>query len=71
MSEFPKTWEKFNEIFRQNVTCDNIKSCKKAELHPLSRKHNFRKIKGSAKLTPPPSPPSCFKVKINPFRSNC
>ena len=25
----------FNEIFRQNVTCDNIKSYKKAELHPL------------------------------------
>ena len=34
---------KFKEIFRKNLTCDNITSHKKSGLHPLSRKHSFRK----------------------------
>ena len=33
----------FNEIFRKDVAYDNIKNHKKAELHPLSRKHIFGK----------------------------
>ena len=37
----------FNEIFKKNVTCDNIKSDNKSGLHPLSGKRNF-------KLTPQP-----------------
>ena len=28
-------WRNFNEIFRKDVTYDNIKSCKKVGLHPL------------------------------------
>ena len=28
----------FNEIFRKNITCDNIKSHQKSGLLPLSRK---------------------------------
>ena len=31
----------FNEIFRKNVTYDNIKSLKKSGFHPLSGKHSF------------------------------
>ena len=41
----------FNESFRKNVTYDNTKSYKKAELHPLSGKHNFGKTIVGAKST--------------------
>ena len=44
----------FNEIFRKNdVTYDNIKSYKTAELRPLSRKHNFGKTTGGCQVDPP------------------
>ena len=33
----------FIEIFRKDVTYDNIKSHKKTELHPFSEKHIFEK----------------------------
>ena len=33
--------ENFNEIFRKDVTYDNIKSHKKAGFHPLFRRYNF------------------------------
>ena len=36
----------FNEIFRKNVTHNNIKSHQKSGLHPLSRKHNIGKTTG-------------------------
>ena len=35
----------FNEIFRKDVTYDNIKSHKKARLHPLSRRSKTNQIK--------------------------
>ena len=46
----------FNEIFRKDVTYDNIKSHKKPGFHPLFRRYIFRKsTKGGAggKLTLP------------------
>ena len=36
----------FNEVFKKDVACDNIKSNKKAGLYPLSRKHMFGKTTG-------------------------
>ena len=33
----------FNEIFRKNVTRDNIKCHQKSGLHPLFKNHNFGK----------------------------
>ena len=44
----------FNEIFKKDVTYDNIKSHRKPRFYSYSEKH----IIG----TPPP-PPSCFRVK--------
>ena len=44
---------KFDEIFRKDVTCDNIKSHKKAKLHHLSRRHILEKQQEEIKLTPP------------------
>ena len=50
----------FNEIFRKNVTCDNIKSHKKSSLHPLFRRHNIRKSTGGGvKLAP-----SLLSIKV-------
>ena len=51
----------FNEIFRKNVTCDNIVSHKKSELYPLSRKHNFGKNTGWSNWQP-----SLFRAKRTP-----
>ena len=34
----------FNEVFRKDVPYDNIKSHKKAGLHPLPKNYNFGKI---------------------------
>ena len=45
----------FNEIFRKNVTCDNIKSHQTSGLHPLFTKNNFEKNTAGVKLTPPQS----------------
>ena len=36
----------FYQIFRKNLSYDNIKSHQKSGLHALSRKHNFGKITG-------------------------
>ena len=41
----------FNDIFRKNVNCDNIKIHKRTELCPLSRKHNFGKTTGGLGLS--------------------
>ena len=49
----------FNEIFRKDVTYDNIKIYKIAELHSLSRKYIFEKHR-RIKLTPP----IFFRVKV-------
>ena len=48
----------FNEIFRKDVTYDNIKIHKKTGSHPLFRKYIFRKSTAEVKLTPP----SLFRV---------
>ena len=39
----------FNEIFKEDVTYNNIKSHKKPGLHPFSEKHIFGKITGGDK----------------------
>ena len=36
-----------NEIFREDVPCDNIKSHKKPGFHPLCRRYIFQKTTGS------------------------
>ena len=41
----------FNEIFRKDVTYDDIKSNKKSGLNLLSRRHVFGKTTGGVKLT--------------------
>ena len=55
-----------NEVFRKDVTYDDIKSHKKAGFHSLIRRQIFEKTTGEVKLTlPPPLPPllSRFRVK--------
>ena len=55
-SNFLNNLRKFNEAFSKDVTYDNIKSRKKAEVHPLSRKHIFGKTtqgRKGVKLTIP------------------
>ena len=48
----------FNDIFKKDMTYDNIKSYKKPVLHPLSRKYICEKTSGGLKFT------SCrFSVK--------
>ena len=49
----------FNEVFREAVPYDNIKSHKKSEFHPLFRRYIFQKTTGGdqIKLTPSPRPP--------------
>ena len=42
----------FNEIFRKNVTYDNIKSDLKSWLHLPSKIHNSGKTTGGVKLAP-------------------
>ena len=42
---FSERLEKFNKLFRKNVTNDNIKSHKEPEFHPLFRRYNFGKTK--------------------------
>ena len=43
----------FNEIFRKDVTYDNIKSHEKPGVHPFSEKHFWKDYRG-LKLTPQP-----------------
>ena len=46
-------------MFRKDVTYDDIKSHKKAGLHPLSEKYIFGKTTGRGQIDPPPlSPPT-------------
>ena len=51
----------FNEIFRKDVTYDNIKSHKKPVLHPLSRRFFLENYRG-VKLPPPLHPPKGLKA---------
>ena len=53
----------FNEIFRKDVTGDNVKSHKKLGLHPFSEKHISGKTAGGFNLTPPP--PAVLGLKVN------
>ena len=48
-----------NEIFRKDVTYDNIKSHKEAGFHSLFRRRTFRKTTGAGQIDPLPplSPP--------------
>ena len=48
----------FNEIFRKDVTYDNIKSHKKPGIHPLSRRY-ILKTTGSSNW-----PPSLLRIKF-------
>ena len=53
----------FNEIFRKDVTYDNIKSYKKPEPHPLfkpSLKETFLEKRQGVQVD---APPSLFRVK--------
>ena len=52
----------FNEIFREDVTYNNIKSHKKTELHPLFRRYSFGKTTGDSIE---PSPPVFLELKKN------
>ena len=52
----------FNEISREDATYDNIKSHKKAGLHPLFRRYSFRKTTGDSIE---PSPPVFLGLKEN------
>ena len=50
----------FNDIFRKDVTSDNIKIIKKKTgSHALSKKYNFGKIWGGGKT----EPPSLLRIK--------
>ena len=59
----------FNEIFRKDVTYDNIKSHKKTVVHPFSTKLFFGKTTGGVKwnnpLPPPPDPPFLGLIHIS------
>ena len=43
----------FNEIFRKDVTFNNIESHKKPGFNPLFRRYIFQKTTGGIKLTAP------------------
>ena len=46
----------FNEIFRKDVTYNNIKSHKKSGLHPLSKRYIFGNTTGGeGQIKPAPS----------------
>ena len=53
-------WRNFNEIFRKDVTYDDIKSHKKPRLHPLSRRYIFGKTTEEGQI----NPPSRLRVKL-------
>ena len=48
----------FKEIFKKDVTYDNIKSHEKPVLHPLSRRYILAKTAGEEGQIAPPLPPS-------------
>ena len=67
--------ELLDEIFRKDVTYDNIKSRRKPWFHPPFRKQIFRKTTEESQIDtpPPPNSPPCtppspyrhrFRVKI-------
>ena len=61
----------FNEIFRKDVTYDNIKSHKKSWFHPLCRRYVFGKTTDVGQITPPaPVPPRFFMIKVV-LRTHC
>ena len=47
----------FNEIFREDVTYNNIKSHKEPGFHPLFRRKAFQKITRRGQIDPPHPPP--------------
>ena len=51
----------FNEILRKDATYDNVRSHKKAELHPVTRRYIFRKTTGGCQIDPHPPPAKPFK----------
>ena len=53
-----KELRNFNEIFRKDVTYDNIQSHKKTGFHPLFRRYIFGRATGRSQIDHPPSPPS-------------
>ena len=52
------------EIFRKDVTYDNIETHKKPGLHPLFGRYICGKTTGRVKLTPPP-PPAYLGLKLS------
>ena len=50
----------FNEIFRKDVTFDNVKNHKKTGLYSLSRRNIFGKTTGRKVVNL--APPSCLRV---------
>ena len=48
-----KDLRNFNKMFRKDVTYDNIKSHKKKELHPLSRRYIYGKTTRVGQFDPP------------------
>ena len=50
----------FNEIFRKNVTYDNIWSHKKPGFQPLFRRYFLKNRRGEGQI----EPPSCFRVNL-------
>ena len=55
-----------NEILREDVTYDKIKSQKKSGTHPISRKYIFGKATEGFRLTPPlPAAPSRLSALAN------
>ena len=58
----------FNEIFRKDVTYDNIKSYKKPESHPLfkpSLKETFLEKRQGVQADAPPPPPAFLGLKTS------
>ena len=51
----------FNDIFRKDVTHDNIKSHKNPGFYPLFRRYNFKKTTGGSQIDAPL--PCRFRVK--------
>ena len=45
----------FNEIFRKDVSYDNIKRHKKTRFHPFIRRYIFRETTGGSNWPPPPA----------------
>ena len=61
-----KNLTNFNEIFRKDVTYDNIKSQRKPGFYPLFRRYIFRKATDRGEIAPPPA---VFGLSTAKFRS--